>query len=305
MASAKQLERNASKDADEAAASKEARTLGDGEDGVSSTEDGGMEDDEAPKWAKKMGKDMTRVLHGMKRLNVKVDDAVNTAREAKTAVEDLKGNVETLRTDYTAFKVEVGDIVRKEVDKAMSEKVNTFGGEDPDIDRPDRLVIVTGWPEGTSEEAIIFRLKQFIEDNALTERVLQTFCYDDPAMSAVMKFRSAAAVNAFLKGSRRMKNKELDGDRHMKFSRKLTLIERAAEKRLGYIKHAIMEKFSVGVKDVKIKWRSQKVEYNRVTVFKVGDQGERTYHGDGKDVSKEVEEKVKAWLEKRQFEGSD
>ena len=54
-----------------------------------------------------------------------------------------------------------------------------------------------------------------------------------------------------------MKNKNIDDGRKMKFS-KLSVPERALEKRLGYIKHAVIEKLGLelqtGLNEVKINW---------------------------------------------------
>ena len=46
----------------------------------------------------------------------------------------------------------------------------------------------------------------------------------------------------------------MEGDRKLTFSKKLTVVGRVAEKRLGYVKNAIMNKFDAGVQEVKSSW---------------------------------------------------
>ena len=92
----------------------------------------------------------------------------------------------------------------------------------------------------------------------------------------------------------------------MRFSKKLTVAERAAEKRLGWIKHAIMTKMNADVKAVKINCHKHTVTYNKVDLlFKTTKQGERVYSGIGVEVKDEVEAKVAAWLKMREHEDSD
>ena len=64
-------------------------------------------------------------------------------------------------------------------------------------------------------------------------------CYSEPTMSGVIKFKTENRRNAFLRSCRRAKNKIIEGDRKLRFSKKLTMVERAEEKRLGYVKNAI------------------------------------------------------------------
>ena len=305
---ARALKRNASQQADEDVKPKESRTEEEKMEEEKSQESQVEEEDgeeKTPQWAKKFGNDMTSLLKEMKSVNLKVDHAVNTATEAKTAVVELKADMQTLRSDYNTFKEQVGDdvsaMVRKEIDKAMKERT----GSDPDEEHPERLVIVSGFMEDTNEDDIESRLKKLIEDNSLQDRVVEVFCYTDPATSGVLKMRSEKARNNFLRSSRKLKDTAIDEDRMMKFSKKLTVDERAIEKRLGYIKNAVMVRESVGVKEVKIDWRKKEVEYKKVKVFQTLDKGERVYTGIGTDIKAEVEEKVKAWLDKRQHEDSD
>ena len=82
--------------------------------------------------------------------------------------------------------------------------------------------------------------------NALKEKVADILCYSDPEMSGVIKFRTENGWNAFLRSCRRAKDKIIEGDQKLRFSKKLTVVERAEEKRLGYIKSAIMNKFEAG-----------------------------------------------------------
>jgi hypothetical protein len=82
-------------------------------------------------------------------------------------------------------------------------------------------------------------------------------------------------------------------------------VERAEEKRLGYIKNAIMNKFNAGVQEVKISWPRHEIKYKGEDIYKTSKNKERLYSGVGKEVSTEVEAKVKDWLEKRQHEDSD
>ena len=175
---------------------------------------------------------------------------------------------------------------------------------DPDGDHAECLVVASRWPMDTPEKTIIDRLREFTTHNFLQEKVVEIFCFDDPVMSGVLKFRSEASRNAFLRGSWRMINKDIGEDRQMKFSKKLTVIERVVEKRLGYIKHAIMTKTGAEKKEVKIWWRRREVEYKHMKVFKVTKEGERVYGGVGKEVKQEVEAKVDEWLEMRMSEDS-
>ena len=135
--------------------------------------------------------------------------------------------------------------------------------------------------------------------------MVEIFCFNDLAMSGVLKFRSETSRNAFLRGSRRMRNKDIEEDREMNFSKKLTVTERAAEKRLGYIKNAIMTKTGVGIAEVKINWKKHVIKYQSVEVFMVTKGGERIYDGVGKDVKKDVEAKIEEWLKKRMSEDSE
>ena len=272
----------------------------------------GDEEEEAPAWAKQMNKNMGKLLKQMGNVNIKVDTAVNVAKEAKTAVTELQGDFKTLHEDYTNFKEGIGETVaasvKQEVERVMHGRSQNFGsgeGSDPDADHPERLIIVSGWPEGTPEKTIVDKLQAFITTNSLQSRVVQVFCYSDEAMSGVLKCRTEAGRNAILRSSMRLNNKEIDGDRTMKFSKKLSVQERSEEKRLGYIKHAVMTKLGLGVKEVKIKWPLRVIECKGETIFKVTKQGQRSYSGIGKEVSKEVEEKVQEWLKKRQYEDSD
>ena len=102
-----------------------------------------------------------------------------------------------------------------------------------------------------------------------------------------------------------MRGKVIEAERIMKFSKKLTVTERAAEKRLGYIKNEVMTKTGADLKDVKIYWKTHEIKYKSVTIFKVKKGGERIYHGVGKEVKEEVESKVEAWLKKRVSEDTD
>ena len=145
----------------------------------------------------------------------------------------------------------------------------------------------------------------FVEENALKERIMQVFCYNEEAMSGVLKCRTEAGRNALLRGSWRLKNKQIGEDRTMKFGKKLSVLERADEKRLGYIKHEVMTKFEAGVKDVKIRWPRQEIEYKGERIFKINKAGQRIYSGAGKEVKQDVEAKVAAWLKKRNQEDSE
>ena len=265
-----------------------------------------------PSWAKAMGSNLFTLIDEMKKVNTKVDEAVSTAKEAKVAVATLQTEVTTLRDDYTAFKDNVGatvsTVVKDEVSKAMKERIGFLGDgadSDPDADHPERLVIVSGWPAGTPEKTIVDRLQVFVEVNALQGRVAQVFCYNEEAMSGVLKCRTEAGRNALLRGSWRLTDKQISEDRIMKFGKKLTVFERADEKRLGFIKHEVMTKFGVGVKDVKIMWAWQQVEFKGEKIFKVKKNGQRIYSGVGKEISQNVEAKVADWLKKRNQEDSD
>ena len=296
---------------------KKAATRHQGMEGVEKTikddsdlESSETEEEDTPAWAKRMGKDMGKMLKQMKNVNIKVDEAVNTAKEAKSAVQGLQGDVKDLREDYNTFKSGISGIVseevQKEVNKLMSAKwKGDNGGSSPEGEHPERLVIVSGFPAETPENTIENRLQTFVIQNSLQEKVVEVFCFDDPAVSGVLKFRSETGRNAFLRRSRSLKATDIDDDRTMKFSKKLTVVERAAEKRLGYIKNAVMTKLDVGVKEVKIDWRKHLVEHKSVTIFQVTPAGERVYDGVGKEVRQEVEEKMKAWFEKRESEDSE
>ena len=63
--------------------------------------------------------------------------------------------------------------------------------------------------------------------------------------------------------------------------------------------------WGVGLRDVKIDWKKHHVEYKKNKIFETKKGGERVYTGVGKEVSAEVEAKIKAWLEKRHQEDSD
>jgi len=240
-----------------------------------------------------------------------VGETLNTSKEAKTAVDGLTIKVTHLENDYGAYKAGIGttvaETVKMEIEKAMANLQLGTGRHDPDPDgeHPERLVVVSGWPEDTPANNIVERLKEFTTHNSLQEKVVEEFCFNDPAMSGVLKFKSETSRNAFLRGSWRLKNTEIEAERKMKFNKKLTVTERAAEKRLGYIKNEIMTTTGANVKEVKIHWKRHAVEYKKVTVFKVAKGGERTYDGVGKDVKKEVEAKVEKWLEKRMSEDSE
>jgi hypothetical protein len=257
-----------------------------------------------------MSRDMGKILKQMTTVSIKVDDAVTTSKEAKAAVDGLQTQVTDLKDDYNTFKAGIGSTVsttvKEEIEKAMTNLQKGVGSEarDPDGDHPERLVVASGWPMDTPEKIIVDRLREFTIQNSLQEKVVELFCFDDPAMSGVLKFRSEASRNAFLRGSWRMINKDIGEDRQMKFSKKLTVIERAVEKRLGYIKHAIMTKTGAEKKEVKIWWRRREVEYKHVKVFKVTKEGERVYEGVGKEVKQEVEAKVDEWLKMRMSEDS-
>lgn len=269
-------------------------------------------DEDAPAWAKHLSKDMGKILEQMTSVNLRVDEAVNISKEAKTAAEHTQADMKNLKEDYGAFQAQVGttiaETVRVEVDKAMSAQSKMgVGKDDSDADEvhPERLVIVSGWPMDTPAETIIEKLHKFVTDNFLEAKVVEVFCFSDPAMSGVLKFRSEASRNAFLRASRRMKGNQIDDDRQMKFSKKLTVLHRAAEKRLGYIKHAVMTKMKADRKEVKINWTRHTIEYKSEQIFKTKKDGERIYDGVGKEVSKEVEAKVEEWLKKRMSEDSD
>ena len=307
MEEARALKRNASQEAEQVVAPKESRK----DDDISSMEeDDGDKDEATPTWAKKMSRDMGKILKQMTTVSIKVDDAVTTSKEAKAAVDGLQTEVTDLKNDYITFKAGIGSTVsttvKEEIEKAMTNLQKGVGSEarDPDGDHPERLVVASGWPMDTPEKIIVDRLREFTIQNSLQEKVVELFCFDDPAMSGVLKFRSEASRNSFLRGSWRMTNKDIGEDRQMKFSKKLTVIERAVEKRLGYIKHAIMTKTGAEKKEVKIWWRRREVEYKHVKVFKVTKEGERVYEGVGKEVKQEVEAKVDEWLKMRMSEDS-
>ena len=207
----RQLKRNASKDADEAALPKEPRK-DDGleedldEDADEDVDDMQFEDDDedAPKWAKSFNQSMEKMLNQMARMNGKVDKALNTSKEAKTAVNGLRNDVNDLRTEYGTFKTDVektvNEAVQKEVEKVVTSKLQSLSvKEDSDHEgvHPERLAVASGWPEGTSEETIIERLRNFISENSLGGKVVEVFCYSDPAMSGVLKFRSEEVGTTF------------------------------------------------------------------------------------------------------------
>ena len=176
---------------------------------------------------------------------------------------------------------------------------------DPEGGHPELLVVVSGWLEETPEADIVKRLQLSVAENEMQAKVVEIFCFSDPASSGVLKFQTAAKRDAFLQGLRRMKGEVINEDRHMKFSKKLTVVERAAEKRLGYIKNEVMTRMGASVQEVKIHWKTHEITYKSTKIFKIKKGGERIYDGVAKDVKKGVEAKVEEWLKKRMSEDSE
>ena len=162
------LKRNASRETEEAQPPKESKKEAEAEADSSSDMDADAFA-EAPAWAKQMTRGMEKMLKQMSNVNIKVDEAVNTSKEAKTAVEHLQVDMNNLKDDYVAFQAGVGatvtDIVRKEIDKAMGAQPQRRAGNgdsEAEDENPERLVIVSGWPQDTPEEDITTALQKFV-----------------------------------------------------------------------------------------------------------------------------------------------
>jgi len=234
----------------------------------------------------------------------------DVCEELKTIRQETKNEFKTIRNENKIASEKTDEkfmALETRLTVLESKPATTVGnveGDDQD-ENPECLVVVSGFPWDTAEATIITKLEGFIEENGLKEKIVEMFCYSDPATAGMLKFRSPAAQRTFLRSSRKLTGKAIGDDRFMKFGNKLTVVERAAEKRLGYIKHELMTKLDVGVKAVKIHWKKHEVEYQKEKIFKTNKTGERMYFGVGKDLSTTVEAKVKDWLDKRQSEDSD
>ena len=91
----------------------------------------------------------------------------------------------------------------------------------------------------------------------------------------------------------------------MKFSNKLTLKERAIEKRLGQIKYRYSLKDGIDKTKIKIFWKQAEVKYKGNRIFWIEKGGQRKYSPEIEDIKTEVEECMKSLFQDRGAEESD
>ena len=87
-------------------------------------------------------------------------------------------------------------------------------------------------------------------------------------------------------------------DEGISFTHKLSWSDRVIEKKLGFIKHHLMDHFQKGVKDVKINWRRRDIEMGNKKVAAY-ENDSWSFHKSAKIVEPKVNESMAKWLSER------
>ena len=112
------------------------------------------------------------------------------------------------------------------------------------------------------------KINDVIDENGWRARVKDVFCHGDPANFGIIEFHTPASAKSFLRRLAKMTGLEIEAGKVMKFSANRTLLQRAADKRLGMIKHLLAQLEGTDLKDVKISWKANVVRLKSEIVCK-------------------------------------
>ena len=177
--------------------------------------------------------------------------------------------------------------------------------KEDDEDDKKFLSIAHGFKDDTSEEDIINTINKFLETNNLKNNVVEVFTYSDPARSGVIRFNSENNKKHFYRKLRGCTGLQIEENRNMKFSNKLTLKERAIEERLGQIKYRYSLKDDIDKTKIQIYWKQAEVKYKGKRIFWIEKDGQMKYSAEIDDIKTEVEECMKTFFQDRGAEESD
>jgi hypothetical protein len=234
-------------------------------------------------------------------LSTMIEDIKVTAQNAKEeshmALEVAKSNdivVKELQQEMEEIRKLIKDPVPQNFGNGMQHTPNEDVSENRELE-----VIAHGFEKDTDAEEVEQILNDFIKEMQLQKRVSKVYTFSDPTSVGVLRFKSIPMKIGFYKQLRNHTAKSKGGST-LRFEDNKTLQERAQDKHLGYTKHLLIDREMVKPESIKIFWRTQHVEIDKVKVAWLSPDGEFHTSGVAVQLKQKVQEMVKDFTDKRQ-----
>jgi hypothetical protein len=240
-----------------------------------------------------------------KRIDTKFDNLSTQMESVKTIAESAKQEaqmaMEVAHTTDTAMKQLHTEM--SELRKQFKEMSPVAGGYKPvdtgeDSKARELEVIAHGFEVDTDAKEIEEVLNKFIKDMQFEARVDKTYTFSDPSSIGVIRFNTVPSKYGFYKKLREYSAMTQNGKK-LDFEDNKTLDERTREKHLGYTKHILMNREMAKPESIKIFWREEYVEVDKVKVAWLNSAGGFEVSGVAEKIKDEVECMVRTFTAKR------
>lgn len=246
---------------------------------------GDMMDEKLDSRDKRMEKKMTKLQRQMtaiakateRGLQQLQDENNNTKKEVKKEIKETSDRMTSIETRPAP----------KPHEEAMEER--------------EKQAIVKGFDQETPVEEVIDKITKHMSAILKDTTRIHVETLTNAPTIGIVTFPNKAAKISFYKKTQKTPG-VITGDKTMTFTDNKTLEERIRDKRLGYVKHFLIEKVGKSSEDVRILWPKLIVTVNHKKVAWYDDDNEMQMTKIAKAVKEDVDKAMEKWIEKRSKE---